>query len=164
MPVDPNDPHAIPAEVKICKFLSPYDCMVSADLDGFINFWAVTPHPRKNELLCSVKDDNISEVGTKVNFPIRAIDFDAEDKLLFTGDEMGYMHKWDLSVLLEKLEEVTRREQKVAYKSDILLEDPSVIAAGHHAKKSFGEAINTFVTGVDAGAPKQKIVFENSDV
>lgn len=64
----------------------------------------MTPSVRKNELLCSVKNDNISEVGTKVNFPIRAIDFDPKRRMLFTGDEMGYMHKWDLSGLLEKLE------------------------------------------------------------
>jgi WD40 repeat protein len=91
--------------VKICKFLSPFDCLVSADLDGYLHFWAVTPHPRKNELLCSIKDDNTSEVGTIVNFPIRAIDFDAKDRVLFTGDEMGYMHKWDLNTLLRKLDE-----------------------------------------------------------
>lgn len=63
------------AEVKICKFLGKYDCLVSADLDGYLHFWAITPSPRKNELLCSIKDDNTSEVGTSVNFPIRAIDF-----------------------------------------------------------------------------------------
>lgn len=56
-----------------------------------MHFWAVTPSPRKNELLCTVKDDNITEVGSKVNFPIRAIDFDAENMFLFSGDEMGYM-------------------------------------------------------------------------
>jgi WD40 repeat protein len=94
------------AEVKVCKFLVPYNCLVSSDLDGYLHFWAVTPSSRKNELLCSVKDDNISEVGTKVNFPIRAIDFDSKRKLLFTGDEMGYMHKWDLGKLIEKLDRV----------------------------------------------------------
>ena len=35
-------------EVKICKFLPGHDCLVSADLDGYINFYAVTPHPKKN--------------------------------------------------------------------------------------------------------------------
>jgi hypothetical protein len=66
------------AEVKICKFLTGHDCLVSADLDGYLHFWATTPNIRKNELLCSMKDDNTSDVGTKVNFPIRAIDFDEE--------------------------------------------------------------------------------------
>jgi WD40 repeat protein len=59
-PIDPNDPTAHLAEVKVCKFLSPHDCLVSADLDGFLHFWAVTPNPRKNDHLCRVKDDNTS--------------------------------------------------------------------------------------------------------
>lgn len=118
MPVDPLNPQDDPAEVKICKFLGDHDCLVSADLDGYLHFWAVTPSPRKNELLCSVKDDNTSEVGTKVNFPIRAIDYDDNDLVLFTGDEMGYMHKWDLKLILRKLDEVKAREKKLAYKPE----------------------------------------------
>jgi WD40 repeat protein len=106
--LDPNDL----AEVKVCKFLVPYHCLVSSDLDGYLHFWAVTPSSRKGELLCSVRDDNTSEVGKKVNFPIRAIDFDCKRKLLFTGDEMGFMHKWDLSKLIEKLDRVREQEQK----------------------------------------------------
>ncbi len=95
--------------MKICKFLSPFDCLVCADLEGYIYFWAVSPSPRKNEKLLETKDDNESEVGTIENFPIRAIDFCAERMLLFTGDEMGFMIKWDLTVMLEKLQEVGRR-------------------------------------------------------
>lgn len=34
---------------------------------------------------------NISQVGTKVNYPIRAIDFDDENNILYTGDEMGWI-------------------------------------------------------------------------
>jgi WD40 repeat protein len=99
-PVDPSDPTAEMAEVKVCKFLIPHDCLVSADLDGFLHFWAVTPSPRKNDHLCKAKDDNTSQVGTPVNYPIRAIDFRPKDNILFTGDEMGYMQKWDLTILL----------------------------------------------------------------
>jgi len=74
-------------EVKICKFLGKFDCLASADLEGFLHFWAVSPSPRKNEHLCKVKDDNISEVGTTVNFPIRSMDFDEKGMILYTGDE-----------------------------------------------------------------------------
>lgn len=119
------------AEVKICKFLNPHDCLVSADLDGYLHFWGVTPSPRKNELLCSVRDENTSEVGTKVHFPIRAMDFDYKNKVLFTGDEMGFMLKWDLSLLLHKLDECAKKEKKVSVlKTDILLDDPSTLAYG----------------------------------
>jgi WD40 repeat protein len=52
------------SEIKICKFLSPHDCLVSADIDGFLHFFAVTPSPRKNEHLCKVSNVNTSQVGT----------------------------------------------------------------------------------------------------
>jgi hypothetical protein len=45
-------------------------------------------------------------VGTLVNYPIRAMDFSSKENILFTGDEMGYMQKWDLNLLLRKLDEV----------------------------------------------------------
>ena len=38
-------------EVKICKFLEGHDCLVSADLDGYLNFYAVYPSPKKNQML-----------------------------------------------------------------------------------------------------------------
>ena len=122
-PIDSSDMSGQLAEVKICKFLNPHDCLVSADLDGYLHFWAVTPSPRKNDHLCRVKDDNTSQVGTLVNYPIRAIDFSAKDNVLFTGDEMGYMQKWDLTLLLKKLETVGVREQKALYKAELQGDD-----------------------------------------
>lgn len=95
-----------PSELKIVKFLAPYDCLVTADIDGYLHFFAVTPSPRKNEHLCKVTNMNISQVGSKVNYPIRAIDFDAENNILYTGDEMGWIQRWDLTVLFAKLQEV----------------------------------------------------------
>mmetsp|Transcript_7071 Transcript_7071/g.5325 ORF Transcript_7071/g.5325 Transcript_7071/m.5325 type:complete len:172 (-) Transcript_7071:527-1042(-) len=118
-------------EVKICKFLGRFDCLVAADLEGYLHFWAVSPSPRKNELLCSVKDDNTSEVGTIVNFPVRAVDFDEKEKVLYTGDEMGFMHKWNLGRLLDKLEEIKVREHKLSYKNEMFLPE--------EAKKSYYE-------------------------
>jgi hypothetical protein len=40
-----------------------------------------------------------------IYFPIRAIDYDPEERMLWTGDELGYMQKWDVSQLLDKLKE-----------------------------------------------------------
>lgn len=88
----PNNPaYKEPPGLKIVKFLTPHDCLVTADIDGFIHFFAVTPSPRKNEHLCKVSNMNISQVGTHVNYPIRAIDFDAQNNILYTGDEMGWI-------------------------------------------------------------------------
>lgn len=66
------------SEVKVCKFLGQTDCLVSSDIEGVLYFWAITPSPRKGELLCSVHNENESEVGTITTFPIKGIDFDEE--------------------------------------------------------------------------------------
>lgn len=126
--LDPSDKE--PEAIKVCKFLAGTDILVSADLDGYMHFWCVTawPHPKKNVHLCSRQDpspsefqeiikddkkgkasgrdpDEDSEEGAKpAHFPIRAMDFDPETKMLYTGDEMGYMNKWDLTGLIEKCE------------------------------------------------------------
>jgi WD40 repeat protein len=128
-------------EVKICKFLNPYDILCSADLEGKIYFWAVTPSTKRNDLLCVVKDDNESDVGTIENFPVRAMDFDEEKMILFTGDEMGYMHKWELSVLINKVQKLTKKE--VAMKTYAANLDDSNVNKEEDA--------NTFLTGVNAG-------------
>jgi len=87
-------------EVKVCKFLNPHNLLVSADLDGMLNFYAVYPSNNKNLWLISIKDDIESETGSIENFPIRTLDYDDENKMIYTGDEMGYMHKWDVSNLV----------------------------------------------------------------
>jgi WD40 repeat protein len=97
-------------QVKICKFLHPFPIIATADLYGYIYFWGVMPSAAKNELLCSIKDDIESEVGTIENFPIRAMDFDGKNTL-YTGDEMGNMHKCDLSNLIRKLQEFDRHQE-----------------------------------------------------
>lgn len=51
----------------------------------------------------TVKDDIESEVGGLENFPVRALSFDACKQLLFSGDEMGHVHKWDVSKFIFKL-------------------------------------------------------------
>ena len=104
-----------PVEVKVCKFLADSDCMVSADMDGNINFWALSPHVRRGCLLMQKIDYNKEEMidkgkfaeQTPIAFPIRGMDYDPEERILYTGDEMGYMHKWDVNDLLEKMDEVT---------------------------------------------------------
>ena len=45
-------------------------------------------------------------MGTEVNYPLRAMDFDADRNILYTGDEMGYIQRWDLESLFSKLDEV----------------------------------------------------------
>lgn len=101
---------------------------------------------------------NISQVGTKVNYPIRAIDFDAENNILYTGDEMGWIQRWDLTVLFAKLQEVNRTESKAAYKiqPDLtnldelggFMADPTKKASVIQASSNDSSA---FITGIDVG-------------
>jgi hypothetical protein len=82
--------------------LADTEILVSADLEGYLHFWCVSipHHPKKGQLILSIRDQSESDVGEKAYFPIRAMDYDKETKMLFTGDEMGYMNKWDLSILI----------------------------------------------------------------
>ena len=36
-------------------------------------------------------------------FPIRGIDFSKESGIMYTGDEAGFLQKWDLNPMLNKL-------------------------------------------------------------
>lgn len=106
---------------------------------------------------------NISQVGSKVNYPIRAIDFDAENNILYTGDEMGWIQRWDLTVLFAKLQEVNRTESKAAYKiqPDLTNLDELGSFMGDAAKKanlaqpSSSNDSSAFITGVDVGNMSQ---------
>jgi WD40 repeat protein len=99
--------------VKICKFLEGHDVLVSSDLDGYLNFYSIYPSTVKNVCLARVLYINQNEqikregesapVQNQVAFPIRGIDFNPATMTLFTGDEAGYLQKWDLSKLLTKL-------------------------------------------------------------
>lgn len=51
-------------------------------------------------------------MGTIAHFPIRAMDYDEKNQMLFTGDEMGYMNKWDISRLNEKLDELMPKQER----------------------------------------------------
>ena len=97
----------------MCKFLKNTDCLVSADMDGYINFWALSPHVLRNDCLLQKIFYNEKEMidkgkgveSTPISFPVRGMDYDPEERILYTGDEMGYMMKWDLNQLLDKMDE-----------------------------------------------------------
>lgn len=101
--------------MKICKFLKGHNCLVSADTDGFLNFYAVAPSPCKNTMPILRTRMLNSEVQIRtpegeripgqeeVFFPIRGIDFNKATGILYTGDEAGYLQKWDLNPMLNKL-------------------------------------------------------------
>lgn len=76
-------------EVKICKFLKDTNIIVTADLDGYLNFYAVYPSSFKNQLLARqieynkneqiMVDKKDSKMGKEIAFPIRGMDYDPEE-------------------------------------------------------------------------------------
>ena len=40
------------------------------------------------------------------------MDYDEKNQMLFTGDEQGYMNKWDISKLNEKLDELVSKQDR----------------------------------------------------
>lgn len=44
-----------------------------------------------------------AEATNLVYYTIRGIDFDPKERILYTGDEIGYMQKWDMKKFLGKL-------------------------------------------------------------
>jgi hypothetical protein len=77
------------------------------------------------------------------------MDFDAVHDILYTGDEMGYIQRWDLTPIFNKLNEVKKKDNKALFRrpTDILGLDE---ALGDHSSKITVDTA-TFVTGVDAG-------------
>jgi len=56
-----------------------------------------------------VQDNNVADFGDQTappHFPIRAMDYDKDRRLLYTGDEMGFMIEWDISSLITKVNEM----------------------------------------------------------
>lgn len=148
-----------PPEVKVCKFIPNSDLLVSADLDGFMHFFAVPPNPLKNQCLLSIENSAETEVGTKVNFPIRAMDYDEEKRVLYTGDEMGYMHQWYLGDIIDKLDDVHEQEKLTQKKADFEQDQNSSNYKNMSQQKTKNQG--TFVTGVKQ---KDHVKFNQEDV
>ena len=188
-----NDSDKPLPEVKICKFLKTHNCLVSADMDGYLNFYAVVPSPFKNNNVLLRKrfhneqeqvrarnphandsddDENQSsqpqfireENRESVFFPIRGMDFNPETKILYTGDEAGYLQKWDLTVLLDKLqrnEEIFKTRQEQERHGGI----PDATTNKGGASQAAGAQSTTFsLTGVAVGESLEEIKYEDEDV
>jgi WD40 repeat protein len=91
------------AEVKALKFLNPHSCLVAADLSGFLYIWAVAPSNVKNTLLLKVSNKITKDTGGTDSCPVRALEWDFANELLYGGDDLGNINVWSLSLVLQKL-------------------------------------------------------------
>jgi len=117
-------------------------------------------HPKKNQHLCKAQDHSTDDVGEgqkPPHFPIRAIDFDKEEGMLYTGDEMGYLIKWDITVLIEKMKAITQLKQEEAADEE----------AGEEEEEGEGKKVPknkaTFVTGMTDNW-NDKVEFKDEDI
>jgi len=153
---------SIEPEMKICKFLRGSDVIVGADMAGYLNFWAITPSTvHRSQLLCRCKyvneeemqtmdktasdaeenknDDDTREKGYA--YPIRGIDYDPQERMLYTGDEKGYMQKLDVRPLLDKLEQANQEAKAKSSKSPEKAGDATFLTGtGSTEKIKFSEA------------------------
>jgi len=82
-------------------------------MNGYLNFYAITPltGDLKNKLLARCSFKNTEEgYSSDEAFAIRGIAYDPEERMIFTGDEMGFMRKLDINNLLDKLEMLAPNE------------------------------------------------------
>ena len=147
--------------------------IVSADLDGYLNFYAIYPSSYKGQMLARVNYINQYEqikgyggkIREEVAFPMRALDFNPANNILYTGDDAGYLQKWDLTVLLQKLkayEQASKYKQEIERKASIENVSFQKMAATMQSQGS--EEGNTFLTGLMAGDGKEEMTFSNDDV
>ncbi|OMJ84317.1 hypothetical protein SteCoe_14603 [Stentor coeruleus] len=90
-------------EVKALKFLNPHNCLVATDLMGFFYFWGVSPSNMKNTLLLKIPNKVTKDTGGTDTCPVRALDWDNLTSTLYCGDDLGNIHAWNISILLQKL-------------------------------------------------------------
>lgn len=78
------------------------------------------------------------------------MDFDREAQCLYTGDEMGFMNKWDVSKLIEKLDKLKPADE---------LDDEDIPETERSSKKNMKRAA-TFITGFNESLVKTEFIAE----
>lgn len=77
--------------------------------------------------------------------------------MLYTGDEMGYLIKWDITVLIEKMKAITQLKQEEAADEE----------AGEEEEEGEGKKVPknkaTFVTGMTDNW-NDKVEFKDEDI
>lgn len=118
-----------PVEMTCVEFLDPYPVIVSADSQGWIYFWALAGHPQagtcvhvmKHVLPEELQDEErqaslvfLTETETtttslekdtsRVLCLYIQLDVNSGRHWMFTGDEYGYIRKWNLNPMIKRLD------------------------------------------------------------
>ena len=90
--------------MKKIKYLDPHDCLFVSDSIGKVYFVGVLQSKFKNKIMLEKEYTTISLTNKEETFPVMAVDFFSDKKLLFLGDEMGNIKIWYLKELLKKVD------------------------------------------------------------
>jgi ferredoxin-fold anticodon binding domain-containing protein len=85
-------------------FLDPHFCIVACDSFGILYFIGILKSKFKQKVVLTKTYTTLSLTNKEEAFPVMAIKFFSEQKLLFLGDEMGNIKVWSLSTLLKKVD------------------------------------------------------------
>jgi DNA gyrase/topoisomerase IV subunit A len=85
-------------------FLDPHDCLVACDSFGILYFIGVLQSKFKQKVMLTKTYTTLSLTNKEEVFPVMAIKFFSEQKLLFLGDEMGNIKIWALGAFLKKVD------------------------------------------------------------
>lgn len=92
------------------------------------------------------------------------MDFNPETNVLYTGDEAGYLQKWDLTIMLDKLR---ANEDSHKARQEHERQRGQSEQGISQAKKSSAQSANkdsTFLTGVNAGESLEEQKYLDEDV
>ena len=139
-------------EVKSILFLSPENCLVSADLSGHINFWHISNSKLKNTLVLTKENVVMTAASTADFCAVTYMIFDEREEKLFCGDENGNVRRWRVASLMEKLRST---------RADVRHESEDGLARA-------AKASSTFLTNVSLGVAgrnlREMLPIDDSDV
>ena len=90
---------AHPEEITSMIFLNPTNMLVTADLLGNVRFWVIQANHTKRKPVVSITNGDTENPSS-----VSCMDYDHQNKYLFTGDEQGTLRVYDLTRFLNKVD------------------------------------------------------------
>lgn len=106
------------AEVKVCRFLADSLCLVSSDMNGNLFFWKLTPPPVKHKLIIKIVNSYANKENVLDCYLVKAMAFDDDNDLLYTGDTRGVLRVWNCEALMNKIKEVKEGEESKTFMTE----------------------------------------------
>ena len=99
--------------IKKAVFLTGHSYLVSCDDQGAITFWTDSTNKHKNTPIFHLEYRAETNTKKKETFPVSAMAWNEKRKLLYLGDDFGYVAIWDLTNIIEKLDSQTSNDNRM---------------------------------------------------